>query len=640
MKIKGSVSLFMAMIFLMVISVITTTIMSAGIHGAKVKVSTSVSSSVDSVFAAYDSELFEKFGVLLFEGSDKNKICESINHYLSKNISVDGGVDLYGIKIKGINISRIINATDGSGLLWMDSAVDYEKYAKPINLAADFLGINDSGSKLEKIGEIIEGMSFVSDTVGYVNDNTKDLTRYIDGVEIINNHISETDEQYYLKKLKMPGIILENAKNIYRYDNSGFEKTIRDLQKDIDGILKTTETIELKYEHIDSEIDQISHSVNILMDDVKEVEDILGKETVDGFCEEFEKMSNYKDILAENAFDLDKFINTLQVNKGILIEAKGKLVQINSVEDINEVIEIFKNYSLDGYEIDYGYFLKKKGRNNIFSTIKKLFQEGILGLVIPKCDSVSMRYISENYLASDVTYQNSKNILKNCGFSTKSAKKIIYGEYVMDHFTSYTDKQNGDALDYEVEYVINGEKSDIANLYYTVKKIALIRSAVNMAYIMTDSDKKERAESLAEIAVGWTNIQPLVKGMKYLILYGWSYAEGLVEVKALLSGWKISLLKNSDNWQMEYEDFITLNFEPDEEKSQKGLNYEMFLRALLMMNDLGEISLNTMDLVELWKIRNGDKDFRMKNQVFGLKGEVLYSVGNNREYVYSFAQTY
>lgn len=640
MKIKGSVSLFMAMIFLMVISVITTTIMSARIHGAKVKVSTSVSSSADSVFAAYDSELFEKFGVLLFEGSDMNKICESINRYLSKNISVDGSIDLYGIRIKGINISRVINATDGSGLLWMDSAVDYEKYAKPINLAADFLGIKDSGSMFEKFEEIMEGMSDVSDTVGFVNDSTKDLIRYIDGVEIINNQLCETDEKYYLRKLAMPVTILENARNTYRNDINEFNKIIGDFQKDINGILKVTETLEFRYGLINSGLNQISRSVNILMDDVKEVEDVLGKETVDGFCEEFEKMINYKDILAENAFDIEQFINTLQVNKGILMEAESKLIQINSEEDINEVIEIFKNYSLDGYDIDYGYFIKKKGGNNILNTIRKIFQSGILGLVIPKGDSVSMRNISENNLASDVTYLNSKNILNSCGFSTKSAKKIIYGEYVMDHFSSYTDKQNGDALDYEVEYVINGEKTDIENLYYTVKKIALIRSAVNMAYIMTDSDKKEKAESLAEIAVGWTNIQPLVKGMKYLILYGWSYAEGLVEVKALLSGWKISLIKNSDNWQMEYEDFITLNFEPDEEKSQKGLNYEMFLRAVLMMKDLGEISLNTMDLVELWKIRNGDKDFRMKNQVFGIKGEVLYSVGNNREYVYSFAQTY
>ena len=59
-----------------------------------------------------------------------------------------------------------------------------------------------------------------------------------------------------------------------------------------------------------------------------------------------------------------------------------------------------------------------------------------------------------------------------------------------------------------------------------------------------------------------------------------------------------------------------------------------------MMEDLGEISVNTMDLVELWKIKNGDEDFRMKNQVFGIRGEVLYSVGGKKEYVYSFAQTY
>lgn len=70
-KIKGSVTLFVAMIFLLVITVIMTVITSARIQGAEIMVSTSVSCSLDSVFAGYDNELFDKFGVLLFKGEDK-----------------------------------------------------------------------------------------------------------------------------------------------------------------------------------------------------------------------------------------------------------------------------------------------------------------------------------------------------------------------------------------------------------------------------------------------------------------------------------------------------------------------------------------------------------------------------------------
>ena len=66
-KIKGSVTLFVAMIFLLVITVIMTVITSARIQGTGIMVSTSVSCSLDSVFAGYDNELFDKFGVLLFK---------------------------------------------------------------------------------------------------------------------------------------------------------------------------------------------------------------------------------------------------------------------------------------------------------------------------------------------------------------------------------------------------------------------------------------------------------------------------------------------------------------------------------------------------------------------------------------------
>lgn len=179
------------------------------------------------------------------------------------------------------------------------------------------------------------------------------------------------------------------------------------------------------------------------------------------------------------------------------------------------------------------------------------------------------------------------------------------------------------------------------NLYETVKKIAAIRSVGNFACIMTDHEKRKQAEELAEITFGWTNVRPLIAAMKYVYLYMWSYAEGLADVKALLSGYKTGLIKTKDKWQVSYTDFLTLNLEIDEDAYKSGLSYEMYLRALLMLKDKTIKSSRTMDLVELWEKANGNKDFSIRNYIYGISGKILYTVkGLNKEYIYSFGQTY
>lgn len=192
-----------------------------------------------------------------------------------------------------------------------------------------------------------------------------------------------------------------------------------------------------------------------------------------------------------------------------------------------------------------------------------------------------------------------------------------------------------------MEYAINGEQYDAANLYEAVKKIAAIRSVGNFACIMTDHEKRKQAEELAEITFGWTNVRPLIAAMKYVYLYMWSYAEGLADVKALLSGYKTGLIKTKDKWQVSYTDFLTLNLEIDEDAYKSGLSYEMYLRALLMLKDKTIKSSRTMDLVELWEKANGNKDFSIRNYIYGISGKILYTVkGLNKEYIYYFGQTY
>ena len=210
-NLKGSVSLFVAMIFLLVISVITTTLLSARIEGAKAMVSTVATLALDSVFAEYDRELYEEYGILLIDGTKgKEDIAKRITGYLEPSFEIGEGImnftasELLGVAIEGVSVRRITKATDGGGLFWMDEAVDYEKYAKPINLAADYLSISDSNGQIETIEKIMDKMTDITDEVSVVDNSMKNLIEYVDGVEF--QHVYVTDGDYrineYFKKVQ------------------------------------------------------------------------------------------------------------------------------------------------------------------------------------------------------------------------------------------------------------------------------------------------------------------------------------------------------------------------------------------------------------------------------------------------------
>ena len=661
MKIKGSVSLFMAMIFLLVISVISTTIISARIQCSRVEVSTSASLSCDSFFAQYDRDLFDKFGVLFFyaDGADDKKalISRLVMEYIRKNIGTVEN-NLIGTKVEGINIEEISYATSMGGLLFMNEAVEYEKYAKVIDMAADYLNIDDVEEKTEVIGNIFENINNVSDVVSRIDDSVNQLMKKIYGVWIQNNQLTQADEEYYLKRIivdinsyyydgttavsdKQPINISESISIIKNNQGTVREREVEKLKKTVKGLLDTTEKIETKFKVSAMDYNTLEIEVEKIQSDIKSVEGVFGKETATNMCNDFEPLKDYKSELAKEVCDITLLEKTITNNKQVLKRLEELLNQEIDDKNLNEIRETFYKYSYDGMNINYKHFIREKQGSNLLKGLRKLFKQGVLGVVIPKDRTLSLKQIQLTDLSSDTTQIISSDMLKQGSGVTRTAKKIVYGEYVIDHFNTFLEDDKDNPLSYETEYIISGKKSDSENLYYVVKKLAAIRSALNFMVIMGDSEKKEQAESLARAMFGWTNIEALVKGAKYLVLYAWSYAEALTEIKALLSGMKVELIKTKSNWQLEYPDFITLNLNPDEEKCRKGLDYKMYLRALLMFENESRKALKTMDLIELWKISTGDKNFRFNKCIYGFVGELQYGIkGFNRTYEYKFAQTY
>ena len=191
---KGSVSMFMAMIFLLVVSVVITTIESARIQGAKVMLNTVLAMGMDSVFAEYDRELFSQFGVLLMDASnegdnvDPEYLSALLNDYMQYNLYPEDDLlfarntDLYDIELYGIKTADIVKPMAAGGLIWQDMVVGYEKYAKVIDLSTGFFGLEDVSDEAEAVERIGDEIVSVSQKIMVVNETTRDVIENIDGV--------------------------------------------------------------------------------------------------------------------------------------------------------------------------------------------------------------------------------------------------------------------------------------------------------------------------------------------------------------------------------------------------------------------------------------------------------------------------
>lgn len=685
-KLKGSVSLFSAMIFLMVVSVITATIESARIQGARVMINTALTMGLDSLFAQYDSQLFSQFGVLLLNGNqdgkgiDEDVLAGKINEYVEYNLDMDkdlyfaDNTDLFGIDLNGISLDRVIKPTGNGGLLWQDMVVDYEKYAKVVDLAAGYLGIEDATEEAVAVDEISNQMTSVAEKIMVVNEAARAIIEKIDGVICSSGGMNierPLTTVAFLKKFCPFPITMEDTnipytgifnavksefRNPMEYvdsaiaNNNAGKTCSQDMDKllnligicevPLDEALTIMTTIENNRKAIDTEI-------GILDSLITSNAQIIETETMEGIMEEYESICEYDEILLEDICDVVTMGETLRNDKEIFNKIKASAGLINDSQsqyEINLALQDIKTlideFSFEGLRFEYENLVIAEDNTDILEEMREFIETGFLKLVIPKDKSLSTREIKVEDLASTVVdTEAAADIQKEGNIATVGAKKLIYLEYIMDKFICFTDEKEGAALNYEVEYVLFGGKTDKDNLTSVVLSIATIRSGVNMIYLISNSQKRDSAYGIAANLVGAAKYEPLIRIVQFALLYLWAYAEALMDVRSLLNGDEIALTKSDETWQLSIENLMSMNFE-DTGVEQEGIDYEGFLRFLLFLEGDGKKSAYTMDLVELWMINNGKKNFRLKRYVYGIEVTAAYEVAGGYYYTEKAVYTY
>ena len=138
-----------------------------------------------------------------------------------------------------------------------------------------------------------------------------------------------------------------------------------------------------------------------------------------------------------------------------------------------------------------------------------------------------------------------------------------------------------------------------------------------------------------------------VKAAQYVIMGIWSYGESVLDVRRLLKGENLCVVKNRDDWKLSLENLIAMNFDSGQAGKEddpghliKGkFSYEDYLGTLLLMISQTTKNYRVMQAMELRLISLGQTRFRMKNHGYEAECTVKAAI-QGREDVIVRKQTY
>lgn len=233
---------------------------------------------------------------------------------------------------------------------------------------------------------------------------------------------------------------------------------------------------------------------------------------------------------------------------------------------------------------------------SVLEFVLKLKQNAILGLVLPDVNVVSEKKINmDDVLLKRQCEQGTFEEEAESDWYTR----ILFEMYLTAYFSNYTKSMENHALDYELEYIICGKDSDRANLEGIVERLMLAREAGNLASILQDSAKMEEALAMATLLAGASANPGVIKVVQYGIIGAWAYLESILDIRSLLAGEKIAIIKTKSEWTTNVGNIISsFNKEKKAKECVNGITYQDYLMQFLFLEGQKKLSCRAMDVIE------------------------------------------
>lgn len=232
---------------------------------------------------------------------------------------------------------------------------------------------------------------------------------------------------------------------------------------------------------------------------------------------------------------------------------------------------------------------------NPMDHVKDLKNKAILSQVIDNVAAIS-----------DSSFEDKQDLLHRqlyrgnyTGEKPGVTDKLLFKEYLLEQFGSYRKVNSQGVLKYEQEYLICGKSSDEENLTKIVERLLAIREVANYVFLHKDTEKVALAYSMA-LLIGGPSLNPaVIKVIQEGIIAAWAYTESVQDVKTLLKGGKISMIKEAGEWGSNLQKLSESTYEQTaSEKLMAGIDYAGYLRILMYMTAEKTLAMRSLNLME------------------------------------------
>lgn len=374
------------------------------------------------------------------------------------------------------------------------------------------------------------------------------------------------------------------------------------------------------------------------------------------YKEKYKTVESNKDAYVDESEDNDKKIGTVK-NENIIEENNDSDVKN---EDVGNPLEIFKELVEDGYlslvcdskqlsevKIEKALSAEEETNGGMTSKEKKIENEDI--------KNKDSRYDNKNVTSTDYgvshEYESAGSFLKNIFLNAdidkedtdkisdkKIAEKdklesIVYANRV---FSSYVN--NGKkAVDYGMEYLVCGNEKEKDNLAGVVSRLIAARMVTNFAMISGDKMISSKALATATAIAGVTGIEPVIKGVQYVILAILAFEESCIDTAALLDGRQIPVVKKISDLKIRYEEICLASGKFFSEKAKQYeksdgkiastyIDYNEYLFCFATFVSAEKIKKRIFDIIEFDLRKRFNESFRVYDCIVSADFEIKYEM--------------
>lgn len=497
------------------------------------------------------------------------------------------------------------------------------------------------------------------------------------------NDDTEKEIEELKKKITDLDAQITNIRTEIEETEEELEKKFKETEKKSKALCDLIRNVKAELEEVCDIVRDIAkrqEKVKPMVDDfetvLKTLDPILGDDLKTELKDSLEYMKAYVG-LGNNKItttDFDDIGRTAEYDLTVLSEIAGienyMIFESDSYEDIEAKIsnlmgeeEIYRKFSYSGFSFDYSEIKESSIKNELVADFEKNVSEGYLSLFLP--DDVK---ISENEMLSELLpslwYEVGSNDDEDEGDVTKDAddkgggelltdadeggglsdiadivegglekagKGLLTSMYMRHHFKSYRNRTvEGDTvLDYELEYILSGHETDMANLSAAATKILLLRLPICVIYTLSQKKLKAEAFALAVSIMGFTGLPFLVAIVKYLILFLWALAQATIETAAVMRGKKVPIIPNEKSFCLQLTELPFFSTLVDKKadnfaESEAYLDYDDYLLLLLMLQDKKTQAARAMDVIQENIRYKYNDDFLINNAVTAFSCEAVF----------------